>query len=451
MPISEALIQKNLAAAALTQLNKVAVFPRAAVTNYEAGNFQRDDRVKVRRPKRRQATNLNPRVTPLTLTEGEFFSGDVVLDRLWADGFKTYGSDPTQSLEMYIREVGSQMADGIATPNDTYLYSKFRTHAATTGTVELGMNAPIQIVASVNSTGDFTDYGAATHRAAATVLDGINGFEIPPDNRFAILSTAAKGAFLGDTTLIDGFASALNLASGNLIQTGMPNGQFVDRYGLQTAGSSSVTGQTAKNMLAAAVGGTAVTAAVSASAAAVSGSDPLFTYADESTGSSFRNAGAVQITLTATATTLLSSGGPAVGDIVRLTGSSLPTFFAVILRIIDGATTAPKLVIVPFNAKGVRQSAAAITTSYVVSIPDIPSVNVAYHQEMLLIANRAIREPSPGSGALATTLRSEQTNQVIQIFRGQYDLTTVSEGQAYYMLTGAALSDVRKGVLMLSL
>jgi hypothetical protein len=70
---------------------------------------------------------------------------------------------------------------------------------------------------------------------------------------------------------------------------------------------------------------------------------------------------------------------------------------------------------------------------------------------MLLIANRAIREPSAGSGALATTLRSEQTNQVIQIFRGQYDLTTVSEGQAYYMLTGAALSDVRKGVLMLSL
>jgi hypothetical protein len=177
----------------------------------------------------------------------------------------------------------------------------------------------------------------------------------------------------------------------------------------------------------------------------------LFTYADEATGGSYKNAGAVQITLTATATTLLSSGGPAVGDIVRLTGSNLPTLLGVILRIIDGTTAAPKLVIVPFNAKGVRQPAAAITTSYVVDIPDIPSVNVAYHQEMLLIANRTIREPSAGSGALATTLRSEQTNQVIQIFRGQYDLTTVSEGQAYYMLTGAALSDVRKGVLMLSL
>jgi hypothetical protein len=40
---------------------------------------------------------------------------------------------------------------------------------------------------------------------------------------------------------------------------------------------------------------------------------------------------------------------------------------------------------------------------------------------------------------------------LIQVFFGQYDLTTVSEGRAYYKLTGALLSDSRKACLMLSL
>jgi hypothetical protein len=136
----------------------------------------------------------------------------------------------------------------------------------------------------------------------------------------------------------------------------------------------------------------------------------------------------------------------AVGQIARV-----GNFFGVILRIDTTTPTAPVITLIPYDKQGRRQPAAAITTAMDLSIPEIPSINVANHREALLIANRAIREPSGGSGAIATTLRDPQTNQVIQVFFGQYDLTTVSEGRAYYQLTGALLSDTRKACLMLSL
>jgi hypothetical protein len=439
MAISDALVSKALASQALLQMTKRAVFPRVGVGSYEQGNFQRDDRVKVRRPKRRRAANINPRSSPLVLAEGEFFSADVVLERLWASGFPVYGSDPTQSLELYINETASMMADSIATPNDEYLYGKFRTWSATTGAVALGANSPVAICAALDGSNALKDFDAATLRSAATILDG---FEVPDEDRFAVLSTNAKGSFLGDSVLVDGFAAGLSLNSGNLIRTGMPNATFTERYGFQTAGSTSVTGQAAVNALTAAVGGTAVTAAVASAAAAVVSADPMFTYADLPTASA--NAGAVSITLTATDTTL--NAGVAVGQIARV-----GNFFGVILRIDTTTAIAPVITLIPYDKQGRQQPVAAITAGLLFSVPSIPSINVANHREALLIANRAIREPSGGSGAIATTLRDPQTNQLIQVFFGQYDLTTVSEGRAYYQLTGALLSDTRKACLMLSL
>lgn len=442
MAISDALLSKALAAQALTQLNKRTVFTRTGVVGYEDGNFQRDDRVKVRRPKRRRAQNLQPRVSPGTLAEGEFFSADVVLERLWFDGFPIYGSDPTQSLDLYVAETGAQMADSIVSPHDEYLYSKYRTWNATTGVQSIGAAAPIMITAALDGSNQLKDFDAQTLRAASTALDGK---EVPSEDRYAVLSTTAKGAFLGDSVMVDGFAAALNLGAGGLIQTGIPNATFIPRYGFQVAGSTSVSGQTAQNVLTAAVAGddaTPIAASVTASAKSVVGPDPTFTYAD--LPSSSNDMGAVDITLDATGTTL--NAGVAVGQIARV-----GNFFGVILRIDTSTATAPVITLVPFDKQGRLQPAAAITAAMDFSIPEIPSVNVANHQESLLIANRRIREPSAGSGAVATTLRDRQSNELIQVFFGNYDLKTVSEGRAYYKLTGAMLSDVRKSCLMLSL
>lgn len=434
MSISDALLSKALAAQSLTQLNRRTVFSRTGIVGYESGNFNRDDRVKVRRPKRRRAVNLQPRVAAGTLTEGEFFNADVTLNRLWFDGFPLYGSDPTQSLEMYIRETGMQMADSIAVPHDEYLYSLYRSWLATTGAVSLGANAPVGVVAALDGSNNLADFNAATLRGAATYLDGKN---VPDEDRYAVLSTTAKGAFLGDTVLVDGFAAGMNLQSGNLIRSGIPNATFVERYGFQVAGSTSVGSQTGVNALA-----NAASAPVTSATKSLVSAAPTFTYADESASSN--DAGAVDITLDASATTI----GPdvAVGMIARI-----GNLFGVILRIDTTTATAPVVTLVPFDKGGRLQPAAAITNSMALTIPDIPSVNIANHREALLIANRAIREPSPGSGAIATSLRDPESNELIQVFFGNYDLTTVSEGRAYYKLTGAIVSDVRKACLMLSL
>ena len=409
----------------------------AAVTGYEAGNFARDEKVKVRRPKRRRAQNLNPRVGNIPLTEGEFFNGDVTLERLWFDGFPIYGSDPTQSLQLYIQETGAQLGDSIMSPNEDYLYNKFRTYSATTGAQALGAHAPIRLTASIDGDGELTDFGDESLRFAGTVLDG---FEVPDDNRYAILSTTAKGSFLGDTTLIDGFAAGLNLQSGRLIQTGVPNGQFVERRQFQTTGSTSVSGQVTENML-----GNAAVGEITAAAA-----NTDFTYADLPTGSN--SVGAIDLTIDATGTTI--GGNVAVGQIMKASATG-HTYFGVILRIDVSTPTAPVITTVLQDKRGNIIDAATATAVIAAvtlngSVPTIPSISPAFHQEALLVANRSIREPSPGSGATGTTFVDRQSNTLIQLFRGSYNLETVSEGQAAYLLTGSLLSDVRKTCLMLS-
>lgn len=439
MTISAALLTQMLAASALTQLNKRAAFARAAVVGYERGNFRFEEKVKVRRPRRRRAQNLNPRLGAATFTEGEFFSGDISLERLWVDGYPVFGSDPSGSLRLYIQETGQQLGDAILSPNEDYLYEKFRTYDATIGAQAIGAHAPIRFTTALDENGDIADFAAEPLRYASTVLDG---FEVPPESRFSLISTVAKGAFLGDSVLVDGFAASLNLNAGQLIQTGMPNGEFVPRYGFGVAGSTSITGQTATIMLA------------NGNNADLAGAvdDTDFTYADLPTG--LDSIGAVQLTLDATGTTL----GPnvAIGQIMRLADAATAhRYFGVILRIDQTVPTAPVITVVMNDSRGNLIDAAALTaiiaaTALTANIPSIGSVNLAYHQEALLIANRLIEEPSPGSGATATSLVDRQTNMAIQLFNGAYDLKTVSESRAGYMLTGSMLSDVRKTVGILS-
>ncbi|NEZ65654.1 hypothetical protein D0962_23340 [Leptolyngbyaceae cyanobacterium CCMR0082] len=439
MAIDAALVSQALAARALTQLNKRAAFARGAVIGYEDGNFVFDQKVKVRRPRRRRAQNLDPRVGGINFNEGEFFNGDVALERLWVDGYPIYGSDAPGSLRLYVQETGDQMADAIISPNEDYLYDKFRTYTATTGAQEIGAHAPIRMTASLDANGELADFNADGIRHSATTLDG---FEVPAEDRYCIMSTIAKGSFLGDSTLVDGFAAALNIGAGNLIRTGLPNAEFVPRYGFSSTGSTSVYGQTAENMLANAAGAT-----VSAAA-----DDTDFTYKDLPAGSN--SIGATLLTLDATGTTIGPNVG--VGQIVRLADAgNAHRYFGVILRIDTSTATAPVLTIVLNNAKGALVSAADITqitaaTALTATVLSVGSVNVAYHREALLIANRFLQEPSEGSGATATSLRDPQTNMTIQLFNGSYDLKTVSESRAAYMLTGALMSDVRKTSFILS-
>lgn len=433
--ITAALLEQAVAARALTQLNRASIFPRVGISNYEPGVFERGEDVKIRRPKRRTAQDVDPRGSGLTTSEGTFFSSTVTLERLWGDGFPVYGHDANMAIQRYINETSSQMADSIATPNDDYLYGRFRAWSATTGNVALGAHPPVQIVANVDSSGNFTDFDNVALRAAGTVLDKQN---VPSTDRFCVVSSTAKGAFLGDSVVVNGFASALNLSSGTLIQTGLPNGQFVERYNFQVAGANTVGGQSAVNMLTSGTAGAVVSSAAASTA---------WTYADyEST----TYAGAVDVTLTATSTSLNSGIG--VGQILKIAATSggAVLAFGVVLRIDTTTATAPVVTLVPYAPNGTLVTAAQITTSYTVTCPAIPSVNVAHHREALLIANRAIREPSPNSGARAVTVVSPETNQVLQMFTGQYDIKHLNELLAVYSLTGAKISDSRKATLVLT-
>lgn len=434
-PISAALLEQTVAARALTQLNRASFYPRTAIVGYEPGAFERGEEVSIRRPKRRRAQDVDPRGAGLTITEGSFFSAKVTLERLWGDGFPIYGNDPAQSLQRYVTDTANQMASSISEPNDEYMYDCFRTWSATTGAVEIGAHPPFAIVASVGDDNDFAEFDNNALRNAGTVLDKAN---VPAGGRFCGLSSTAKGAFLGDAVVVTGFASALNLGSGQLIQTGLPNNQFVERYGFQVGGTNTVEGQAGVSIL---TNGN-VTAPIASVAA-----NTLYTYADESVTTYI---GAVNITLDGTGTSLSSSVG--VGQIVKIsvTSGGAVVGFGVVLRLNTTTATAPVVTLVPYTPSGTKLVAADLTSSMSLSVPTIPSVNTAHHQEGLLMATRLLREPSPNSGARAISIVSPDTNLLMQVFTGQYNIARVSEQQAYYMLCGSRFSDARKGCLILS-
>jgi hypothetical protein len=142
----------------------------------------------------------------------------------------------------------------------------------------------------------------------------------------------------------------------------------------------------------------------------------------------------------------------AVGQIIRIGTSGVAKAFGVILRLDKTTATAPVVTVVPFSPNGAKLLAAQIIPGTdLFSVPSIPSINTVNHREGLLMATRRIAEPSPGSGAVAASITDPDTNLTIQVFRGNYDTGTVSEKNAYYMLTGSKISDFRKCALILSL
>ncbi|MFM5936709.1 MAG: hypothetical protein ACKOQ2_29225 [Dolichospermum sp.] len=432
---NDALLEKRIAISALKQLTLTAMYPRVCITDYESGAFQRGNEVKIRRPKRRRATSLNPRVAAGTFDEAGFFSGTVTLEHLWFDGWVTYGLDPSQTIDRYLKETGSMMADAIATPNDEYRNSLFTTWTATTGPVALGANAPIGLSACVDSTtGQLTNFNSSGLTSAGVILDKEN---VPKADRFALISPVAGGAFLSDAVAITGFAAS-TIGGGQIIQDGMRN--FIPRFGFSVGTSNVITSQSAITDLDTNAGIQATLAIASVAA----NSD--FTYADNTTTTSVGG-----INLTLTCTTALSNS-VAVGQIARIGTSNTVKAFGVILRISRATPTAPVITLVPFAPNGTKLTATDIITGTdLFSITRIPSINTVNQREGILMATRKIAEPSPGSGAIAASANDPETNLTIQVFRGNYDTGTVSEKNAYYMLTGSKISDFRKCALILSL
>ena len=433
---NDALLEARIAQSALTQLNLMAMYPRVCVTNYEPGAFEVGNEVKIRRPKRQRATPIDPRGgTNLNFSEAAFFSGTLTLSQLFAAGWITYGIDSRQTIERYLAETGSQMGDAIATPNDEYMNSLFTTWTATTGAVALGANAPIGLSACVDSTtGQLTNFNSSGLTGAGVVLDKEN---VPKADRYALISPVAGGAFLSDSIAVTGFAAA-TIGGGQVIQDGMRN--FMPRFGFNIGTSNVITSQSAIADLDTNAGtqGTLAIASVAA--------NTDFTYADNATTT---NVGAIDLTLTCT--TALSSS-VAVGQIARIGTSGNAKAFGVILRINKATPTAPVVTLVPFAPNGTKVTATDIVAGTdLFSVPSIPSINTVNHREGLLMATRRIAEPSPGSGAVAASITDSDTNLTIQVFRGNYDTGTVSEKNAYYMLTGSKISDFRKCALILSL
>lgn len=448
-PNAGALLETAIASAALTQLNHIAVYPRVATRDYEPGAFARGNAVRIRRPKRRRAVDLDPRTGGFNFTEAEFFSGEVKLERLWTDGFLMYGHDPQQTMALYLLETSSQISDSIVTPNDEYLYTKFRDWSPfasllSTGLYALGDTPPFAIAACIDDNGNLTEFKNEGLRGASVFLDKENA----GNDRYCVISSSAKGAFLGDSIAIEGSKiEAEKDPLSQLIISGIRQGQFVERFGFRIAGSNTVGGQVGTPDIDTGAGaqGTLPISAVAA--------NTQLSYADFSTNYGTGSLiGAVDITITA-------SGGLsptiAVGKIAKLTTGSpnkINTYFGVVLRVNTTSATAPIVTMVPYSWNGKKIAPTGIIPgTHVFSIPDVPSINTVNTTEGLLMANRFLREPRLGSGAVAASIRDPQTNNVIQVFTGNYDLGTVSEKNAAYMLTGAKISDCRKTGLILSL
>jgi len=443
MPIlpSIAVRQKGLAARALTQLYLRSVYIKAAILNYEPQEFELDNTVQIRRPQIRVAVDFDPRVAALPLTEPGYFAGDVTLEKLFGDAFPIYSSDPNKSVELYVEETGNSIAYAISRPNEEYMYSCFRAWAATTGTVRVGDHSPVGIVASVNSTGGFAKFQAETLLNAKTLH---KSNDVPDDRIFAILSTAAGGAFLGDATNVNNFVSASipgNDGGGGLLRNGMRNGEFVDRYGIMVSDSNAVLGQSAVPDLDT-VAGTQATLAIASVA-----TDTAFVQADRSGDVPI---GAVRLTLTCT--TALDVG-VSVGLIARIgVSGAAAKAFGVILRVDTTTPTAPIITLAPYAPDGSKLVAGQIIAGTdLFSIPLIPSVSTSNHQEGLISANRPLIQPSEGSGVNQILMNDRDTGLGIQIYQGGFDIPRLRETRGAFYLTGSKISDYRKACLLLSL
>lgn len=444
MPVTfepQALITEKLVARrALTQLNRLSIFARTGMGDYEDGAFEVGDTVKFRRPKISQAQEYDPRTgNGLILNQPGYITGELKLDKLYTNGFPIFSSD--YRIDTYVQDFSTQIAFSIGTIFDTYLYNLFRTlDHASSGPVQYAANAPLAIVATENNNGQLTDFNRTLLVNAGTTLELEN---VPPGARYAVLSSTAKGAYIGEAIPVDaGYMEAL-AGGAQLLQQGLPTGQFVPRHGFLVGGSNTVSSQSGVDDLDSSAGNQASIAIAAVEADTHNGGNPFFTYGDFATPTSL---GAVRLTLTTTGNLI----NVAVGQIARLgpTNGSAKGY-GVILRV-----DAPNKYVwlVPYTMKGVKLTPAQISTSTDrFSIPTIPSVSVAMHQESLVFSSRQMRAPSDGSGATAITQVDPSNNLAMQIWRGSYDVTRFRESQVATLLVGAKITDFRKCALMLSL
>lgn len=425
-----AVIPQLTAAEALTQLNRRAVFARAARGDYEASAFEKSDTVTIRRARIVQSQDYDPRSgVPAATQEAGYVSATLTLERLFTAGFPVYSHDNKQARSKYVREYGEQIGSAIATSSDDYLYSKFRTlNIAASGAVAYGAHPPLSIVAA-DVNGELGDFNKNVLIAAGTVQ---NQNEVAANDRFAILSSAAAGSFLGDAVLVEGFV-ATSAGSSQLLQNGMAPGVFVPRYGFM-AGSSNAVGSQAGVFDLDTGAGAQLTLPIGSVTP-----NALFTAADYAASTSL---GTLDLTLTVTG----ALQNVAVGQICRLGTVNKTTAYGVILRVIANVVT-----IVPFSVKGTKLVAAQINlASDLFSVPTIGSISVAYQREALLFATRLIAAPSENSGASMTTMADANSGLGLQIIQGGYKVDEFKESQRYATLMGSLLSDHRKAVLILS-
>lgn len=438
-PITSALLQQSIAAKALTTLNLMSIFPLIATTDYENGSFERGEQVTIRIARTKLAQDFDPRVGGFVYSEGSYATDTVVLERLWTEGFPIYSHDAPAAVAKYIVEIGQQVAKGISVPNDAYMYGKYRTVPATSGAVQYFANAPVQIVANVDATGNFTAFDNQVVRNAGQVFDSAN---VPASDRYIVMSSVAKNSFLGDAVRVTGFAAAQE-GSGRLIIDGLANNTFAPVYGFNAGACNTINGQQAVTDM--------------DTAASLQAELPVASIAQDTTKffdsakSATTPLGAVDFTLTAGTALNVAANGVAVGQIAQIRSSgNVPKAHLVILRIANAGTTAPVITGVPYSPAGIQLTAADFVANDKLRIPAIGSVNVASHKEGLLLSSREIALPQTGSGAVGATQVDPVTKIAISVIKGAYDNKTLSQIVSYHSLLGAKISDHRKAALMLT-
>jgi hypothetical protein len=433
-------VYKFLVARALTQVYMSSFFAKASATEFnEAAAFERGSTVSLRRPKNKgEAEDYNPRNSggnAAASVEPGYVNVDLTLDHLFTDAFPVYAHDANP--ERYIVDYSEVAAGAIRTSYEKSAYREcFRDYSTipASGIVNFSASSPLQIVASmdgVNNTGaNFAPFNAGALTNASTVLDRN---DVATSQRYTALSATAKGSFIGDTPMNQGFVAA-QIGAGGILQGGLPMGQLVERYGFLCGGSNAVSFQPA---VAAVVSGSATVPVASTEA------DTTVFFAEDN--SVLTPLGAVRIT--ADASFITSAGGVAVGQVaqIRNAGGTVTIALGVILRI-----TGADIWMVPYSPTGVQLQAAQIPADSIISVPLIGSVNVSYQREHLVTASRALQTPTDGSGAIAIPASDPESGLVMQLLKGSYDVDRFKEGCRLAMLCGFRGTDHRKAVLNLS-
>jgi len=439
-PIASSLLVQSIAAIAGRTLNRSSIYPKVATTDYENQTFEKGETTTIRLARTKLAVDFDPRVSGFTPTEGTYASDTIVLERLWTNGYPVYAHDAPEAVKKYIVETGNQCAKGIAPPNDDYMYGKFRTVPATTGAVQYFANAPLAIVANVDATGNFTAFDSTIVTNAGAVLDVNN---VPADgDRYVVMSSISKANFLRDAIRVTGFAPAVR-GSGQLIEDGLANNQFIPTYGFNCGASNTVSGQSAVADMDTAVG----TQAELLLASFTQDTSKFF----DSQVSAATALGAVDFVLTAGTALNVAAGGVAVGQIAQIrTTGNVPKAHLVILRIADAGTTAPIITGVPYSPSGVKLTIADFVAGDKLRIPAIGSVNTANHKEGLLLSSRPIALPKSDSGAVGATQVDPETQIAINVIKGIFDSTVLKQNITYHALLGAKFANWKMGALMLT-